>query len=99
MSYVVSRPEGTITVTPSALAGLVATAAEAVDGAEVRRGRRRLDVELADGTARVRVELTARYGVVLPELAREVQQRVAEALTKMCSVDVEAVDVSVEEIR
>jgi uncharacterized alkaline shock family protein YloU len=94
-----SRPEGPITVTPSALAGLVATAAEPVDGAEVRRGRRRLDVDLADGTARVRVELTAQYGVVLPELAREVQQRVAEALTKMCSVDVEAVDVSVEEIR
>jgi uncharacterized alkaline shock family protein YloU len=95
----VSRPEGTITMTPSALAGLVATAAEAVDGAEVRRGRRRLDVDLVDGTARVRVELTARYGVVLPELAREVQQRVADALTKMCSVDVETVDVSVEEIR
>jgi uncharacterized alkaline shock family protein YloU len=99
VSYVVSRPEGAITVTPSALAGLVATAAEAVDGAEVRRGRRRLDVDVTDGTARVRVELTAPYGAVLPELAREVQRRVAEALTKMCSVDVEAVDVSVEEIR
>ena len=54
---------------------------------------------MTDGTALVRVELTAPYGAVLPELAREVQQRVAEALTKMCSVDVETVDVSVEEIR
>jgi uncharacterized alkaline shock family protein YloU len=99
VSYVLTRPEGTITVTPSALGDLVATAAEAVDGADVRRGRRRLDVEVTDGNARVRLELAARYGVVLPELAREVQQRVTDALTKMCDVNVEAVDVSVEEIQ
>jgi uncharacterized alkaline shock family protein YloU len=86
-------------MTPSALAGLVATAAESVDGAEVRRGRRRLEIDLADGSARVRLELVARYGAVLPDIARAVQERVADALTKMCSVKVEAVDVSVEEIR
>ena len=73
--------------------------AESVDGAEVRRGRRRLEIELADGNARVRLELIARYGTVLPDIARAVQERVADALTKMCSVKVEAVDVSVEEIR
>ena len=99
MSYELTRPEGTITVTPSALAGLVATAAESVEGAEVRRGRRRLEIELGDGSARVRLELIAHYGVVLPELARAVQERVADALTKMCIVKVETVDVSVEEIR
>jgi uncharacterized alkaline shock family protein YloU len=99
MSYQVTRPQGTITVTPAALAGLVATAAESVDGAEVRRGRRRLEIDVGDGTARVRLELIARYGVIVPDLARKVQQRVADALTKMCNVKVEAVDVSVEEIR
>ena len=99
MSYQVTRPEGTITVTPSALAALIASAAESVDGAEVRRGRRRLEVEFGEGNARVRLELVARYGVVLPELARAVQERVADALTKMCSVKVDAVDISVEEIR
>ena len=99
MSYQVTRPQGTITVTPSALAGLVATAAESVEGAELRRGRRRLEVDIGDGSARVRLELIARYGAVLPELARTVQERVAEALTKMCSVKVETVDISVEEIR
>ena len=98
MSFVLQEPRGTITVTPSALAGLVANAAEMVDGAQVRRGRRRLDIDVSGGTARVRLELTARYGVVLPELARDVQGRVAEALTTMCRVDVEAVDVSVEEV-
>jgi uncharacterized alkaline shock family protein YloU len=99
MSYQVTRQEGTITVTPSALAGLVAAAAESVDGAEVRRGKRRLEVDIDDRSARVRLELAARYGVVLPELARAVQERVADALTKMCSVSVEAVDISVEEVR
>ena len=98
MSYVLTQPHGTITVTASALAGLVASAAEAVDGARVRRGRRRLDVDVTDGNARVRLELTAPYGLVLPDLARDVQERVAEALTKMCSLEVEVVDVSVEEI-
>jgi uncharacterized alkaline shock family protein YloU len=98
MSFVVDEPQGSITVTPSALASLVARAAETVEGAHVRRGRRRLDVELGEGSARVRLELTARYGIVLPELARNVQEQVADALATMCRVEVEAVDVSVEEI-
>jgi uncharacterized alkaline shock family protein YloU len=98
MSYVLSGTRGSITVTTSALAELVIRAAESVSGAEVRRGRRRLDVEIADGRAHVRLELAARYGVVLPRLAREVQERVAAALTSMCRVEVGAVDVSVEAV-
>jgi uncharacterized alkaline shock family protein YloU len=98
MSYVVDGARGSITVTPSALAGLVVSAAEAVDGAEVRRGRRRLEIDVAEGHASVRLELSARYGVVLPDLAREVQRRVAEALSAMCRVEVDKVDVSVEEV-
>jgi len=98
VSYVVPGPQGSITVTPAVLVGLVANAAETVDGAQVRRGRRRLEVEVADGRARVRLELTTRYGIVLPELARKVQERVAAAVTEMCRVDVEAVHVSVEEV-
>jgi uncharacterized alkaline shock family protein YloU len=98
MSLVLHEQHGTITVTPAALARLVIRAAEAVDGAQVRRGRRRLDIDVHDGDARVRVELNARYGVVLPELARSVQEHVADGLATMCGVKVEAVDVSVEEI-
>jgi len=98
MSYILEATHGSITVTPAALAELVVRAAELVDGAHVRRGRRRMEVEVADGNARVRLELSARYGAVLPELAREVQRRVAAALTSMCGVDVQAVDVSVEEV-
>ena len=98
MSLVLPEPEGTITVTPSALAGLVIQAAEAVDGVQVRRGRRRLDIDVTLGEARVRLELSARYGLVLPEVARDVQQRVAHALATMCAVRIESVDVSVEEV-
>jgi uncharacterized alkaline shock family protein YloU len=100
MSYVVPEAAGTITVTPPALAGLVIQAAEAVDGVQVRRGRRRLDVvvDVALGEANVRLELTARYGLVLPEVAREVQERVADALVSTCAVRIGNVDVSVEEV-
>ena len=98
MSYVVPGDRGSITVTASALNELVVRAAESVGGAEVRRGRRRLDVEVADGHAQVRLELSARYGVVLPALARQVQERVADALVAMCGVEVDAVDISVEAV-
>jgi uncharacterized alkaline shock family protein YloU len=98
VSYVIDEVEGSITVTASALSVLVVRAAESADGARVRRGRRRLDIDVSDGSARVRLELAARYGVVLPELARQVQERVSEALGTMCAVRVESVDVSVEEV-
>ena len=98
MSYVVPGDRGSVTVTPSVLHQLVTQAAETVGGAEVRRGRRRLEVDVSDDRARIRLELSARYGVVLPTLARDVQERVADALATMCGVEVEAVDVSVEAV-
>jgi uncharacterized alkaline shock family protein YloU len=98
MSYVLEGSQGSITVTPAALATLVTRATESVDGAEVRRGRRRLEVGVSDGRARVRLELSARYGAVLPLLARDVQERVTEALSTMCGIRVDAVDVSVEAV-
>jgi uncharacterized alkaline shock family protein YloU len=98
MSLVLPEPEGTITVTPAAFADLVSQAAEAVDGVQVRRRRRRLDIDITLGEARVRLELSARYGLVLPEVAREVQERVADALATMCALRIGSVDVSVEEV-
>jgi uncharacterized alkaline shock family protein YloU len=46
----------------------------------------------------VSLELAARYGVALPDLARAVQESVAAALETMCGVEVETIDVSVEEL-
>jgi uncharacterized alkaline shock family protein YloU len=91
-------PGGTITISPAALTQVVVGAAELVDGVRVRKPRRGLDLELADGRAQVSLELVARFGTVLPDLAREVQEQVRRALEGMCGVSVDRVDVSVEEL-
>ena len=96
--YVLQEESGSIDVTAGALAQIVQRAVESVDGARVRRRRRGLDLRLDDGRVRVELELAARYGTVLPDLARDVQERVADALSTMVDLDVEAVDVSVEEL-
>jgi len=96
--YVLREDAGSIDVTPGALAQIVQRAAESVEGARVRRPRRGLELRLEDDHVRVELELAVRYGIVLPELARDVQARVAEALTTMVSLDVHAVDVSIEEL-
>jgi uncharacterized alkaline shock family protein YloU len=87
-----------VKVTDAAITQIVVKAAEVVEGARVRRPRRHLDVEIDAGSARVELELTVAYGKVLPEVARDVQERVAAALGTMCDVTVSAVNVSVEEL-
>ena len=96
--YELTGPGGTITITPAALTQIVVRAAERADGARVRRPRRGLEIALENGHARVELELAARFGLVLPDLAREVQERVTGALDGMCGLVVDAVDVSVEEL-
>jgi uncharacterized alkaline shock family protein YloU len=98
MSHVLHSAEGTITVPDSVLAQIVRRAAEAVDGARVRRPRRGLEVELDGERATVSLELAARYGTVLPDLAQHVQERVSDALEGMCGLDVQRVDLAIEEL-
>jgi uncharacterized alkaline shock family protein YloU len=93
----VSDGGGSVRVSEAALVQLVDAAVSAVDGARLRR-RRRLSLDLADGRARAEIEISAAYGSVLPETAREVQERVGEALVRMCGVEVDAVDVAVVEL-
>ena len=87
-----------VKVTEGALTQIVLRAVEAVDGVRVRRPRRKVDVEIEDGRARVDLELAVAYGRVLPDVARAVQREVADALTRMCDVTVDGVDVSIEEL-
>jgi len=87
-----------VKVTDGALTQIVVRAAEAVDGARVRRPRRKVEVEIEDGRARVDLELSVAYGRVLSEVARAVQREVTDALTRMCDVTVDGVDVSIEEL-
>ena len=89
---------GSVAVADGALAQIVAQAVESVAGARLRKGRRRLALELDNGRLRAELELTVAYGSVLPDVARKVQERVAEALREMCGVVVDAVDVSIEEL-
>jgi uncharacterized alkaline shock family protein YloU len=98
MSYVLSAAEGSITVNEATLNQIVVQAADAVDGARVRRPRRHLELEVDGDEARVELALAIAYGKTLPDVAREVQQRVAAALGTMCGLSVTAVDVSVEEL-
>jgi uncharacterized alkaline shock family protein YloU len=87
-----------IKVTDAALTQIVVRAAETVDGVRVLRPRRHLDIDLAAGDARVQLDVRVAYGRVLPEAARAVQQRVADALGTMCGVTVRTVDVNVEDV-
>ena len=85
-------------VSEAALSEIVRQAVESVDGARLRKRRRRLGVELEDGRARAELQLVVEYGHVLPEVSAAVQERVADALARMCDVEVDAVDVTVEEL-
>jgi uncharacterized alkaline shock family protein YloU len=89
---------GSVRLSEAALTEIVRRAVAAVDGARLRKGRRRLGVELEGGRARAELQLVVAYGRVLPEVAAAVQERVADALERMCDVEVEAVDVTVEEL-
>ena len=85
-------------VSEAALSEIVRQAVESVDGARLRKRRRRLGVELEGGRARAELQLVVDYGRVLPEVSSAVQERVADALARMCDVEVEAVDVTIEEL-
>jgi uncharacterized alkaline shock family protein YloU len=98
MTYVLRNNDGSITLTDAALTNIVVQSAESVDGARVRRARRKVGVELDGTRAHVELELAVAYGKVLPDVAQDVQLRVADALTRMCGFDVSAVDVTVEEL-
>ena len=82
----------------AALTEIVRQAVESVDGVRLRKRRRRLGVELENGHARAELQLVVDYGFVLPEVSAAVQERVADALARMCDVEVESVDVTVEEL-
>jgi len=98
MTYVLHENAGAITVADAALTQIVVQAVESVDGARIRRTRRKLELEIDGSRAHVELELAVAYGKVLPDVARDVQEQVTDALTQMCGLDVAAVDVTVEEL-
>jgi uncharacterized alkaline shock family protein YloU len=51
-----------------------------------------------DGRVRVELHLAVEWGASIPEVGREVQDRVAGYLARMAQVEADAVDVVVDEI-
>jgi len=96
--HTILGPGGTIRIEGDALAALVVAAAEHVEGARVRRPRRGLVVAIADGRARVELELAVRYGASLPDLGAAVQHEVSDALRISAGLEVDSIDVSIEEL-
>ena len=89
---------GSVRVSEAALTDIVRRAVASVEGVRLRKGRRRLGVELQDGRARAELQLAVAYGRVLPEVSAAVQERVADVLARMFEVEVESVDVTVEQL-
>ena len=94
----VQESGGSVRGSEAALTEIVRRAVASVEGVRLRKGRRRLGVELEQGRARAELGLAVAYGRVLPEVSTAVQERVADALVRMCDVEVESVDVTVEEL-
>lgn len=63
-----------------------------LSGGGLKRARG-VEVEVDGGSCRVQLPLDARFGEDLLALGAEVQERVADAVTHMTGLDVEAVDV------
>ena len=89
---------GSVSVTEGALQQILTQAVESVEGARLRKGRRRMALELDGGRARAELALRVEYGRVLPDVARAVQESVADALTAMCGVSAATIDVTVDEV-
>jgi uncharacterized alkaline shock family protein YloU len=94
----VQEEGGSVRVSEAALTEIVRRAVASVDGVRLRKGRRRLGVDLEDGRAGAELRLVVVYGLILPEVCADVQERVADALARMCDVEVGGVDVTVEEL-
>jgi uncharacterized alkaline shock family protein YloU len=92
------EPLGEISISTGALQQIVVHAARSVDGARVRRPRKAVEIRAADNRWRIALALGARRGAQLADLGAAVQERVADAVQTMCEAEVEAVDVTIEEL-
>ena len=95
--------EGRASISSDILAGYAADAAREVKGVralvESRLQRHRgVRVNGEPGAVHVEVHLETDWGASIPDVAREVQQRVREYLARMADVEPEAVDVVVDDV-
>jgi uncharacterized alkaline shock family protein YloU len=93
----------TATISSDILASYAADAAREVEGVHglVEGGLHRhkgVRIEQDNGRVRVELHLAIDWGASIPDVGREVQARVAAYLTRMASIEPEAVDLVVDEI-
>ncbi len=91
------------TISSDILASYAADAAREVDGVRglvesAIPGHKGVRISEDDGRVRVELHLAMEWGSSVPDVGREVQQRVAAYLERMAKVDPESVDVIVDEI-
>ena len=86
------------TISNEVLCRYAADAARQVAGVRDVVGRRGVRVADEDGRAKVELRLAVEWGAFIPQLGREVQQRVREYLARMADLDATDVDVVVDEI-
>jgi uncharacterized alkaline shock family protein YloU len=90
-------------ISPDVLSKYAADAARAVPGVRdlVDRAlpyRRGVKLESEDGAVRIELRLAVEWGASIPQVGRQVQQRVREYLKRMADVEPDEVDVVVDEI-
>ena len=95
--------EGRSTIASEILASYAADAAlevEGVGGLVESALHRHKGVRVLENDGRVRVEIhvMVEWGASIPDVGRDVQQRVRAYLAQMASIEPEAVDVIVDEI-
>jgi len=95
--------EGRATISSDILASYAADAAREVEG--VRRlvesalhRHRGVRVLEENGRTRIELHIAVDWGASVPDVGREVQRRVAGYLSRMASIEPEAVDIVVDEI-
>jgi uncharacterized alkaline shock family protein YloU len=95
--------EGGASISSDILAGYAADAAREVKGVralvESRLHRHRgVRVNGESGAVRLEVHVETEWGASIPDVGREVQQRVRDYLDRMAGVEAEAVDVVVDDV-
>jgi uncharacterized alkaline shock family protein YloU len=91
------------TISSDIIASYAADAAREVDGVRglvesTLHRHKGVRVLGEDGHMRVELHLAIDWGASIPDVGREVQQRVAAYLERMASVEIEAVDIVIDEI-
>lgn len=107
------KKNGTVQIAEDVLASITGLAATEVEGVaslggnitndkigHIRRKAifRGVKVDVLEGVASVRIIINMKYGYSIPDVTRQVQERVKSALENMTGLEVSDVNVSVAEV-